>query len=96
MNETKDKNKAIVTVVGCDTVGIIAKISTLLAEENININDITQTILSDMFTMIMLVDLSDAKIDMKSLSDKLDALGQDIGLSIRIQHTDLFHAMHRI
>ena len=96
MSKESDKNKAVITVVGCDAVGIIAKISTLLAEEGININDITQTILDDIFTMIMLVDLKSAKSDMKSLSEKLDKIGEEIGVSIRIQHTDLFYAMHRI
>ena len=96
MSKETDKNTAVITVVGCDAVGIIAKISTLLAEEGININDITQTILDDIFTMIMLVDLKSAKSDMKSLSEKLDKIGEEIGVSIRIQHTDLFYAMHRI
>ncbi|MBR5426554.1 MAG: ACT domain-containing protein [Clostridiales bacterium] len=96
MSTEKDKNKAVITVVGCDAVGIIAKISALLAEEGVNINDITQTILDDIFTMIMLVDLKAAKSDMKALSEKLDKVGEEIGVSIRIQHTDLFYAMHRI
>lgn len=96
MSSEKDKNKAVITVVGCDAVGIIAKISTLLAQEGVNINDITQTILDDIFTMIMLVDLKNAKSDMKALSEALDKIGEEIGVSIRIQHTDLFYAMHRI
>ena len=92
----KYKIKAVITFVGCVAVGIIAKISALLAEEDVNINDITQTILDDIFTMIMLVDLKKAKSDMKALSEKLDKVGEEIGVSIRIQHTDLFYAMHRI
>ena len=71
-----------------------------LAEWNLDspavIDDITQTILDDIFTMIMLVDLKAAKSDMKILSEKLDKVGEEIGVSIRIQHTDLFYAMHRI
>jgi ACT domain-containing protein len=91
-----DRNNAVITVLGRDAIGIIAKISNLLFEHNININDITQTILQDIFTMIMIVDLSGSDIDIKDLSDKLDKLGEDIGLSIRIQLAELFNAMHRI
>jgi len=91
-----DRNNAVITVLGCDAVGIIARISNLLFEHNINIKDITQTILNDIFTMIMIVDLGGSDIDIKELSDKLDKLGEDIGLSIRIQLTELFNAMHRI
>lgn len=91
-----DRSNAVITVLGRDAVGIIARISNLLFEHNININDITQTIIQDIFTMIMLVDLSNSDIDIKDLSDKLDSLGVEIGLSIRIQLTELFNAMHRI
>jgi ACT domain-containing protein len=96
--ELKDQNTAVMTVVGRDAVGIIARISTLLYQNNVNINDITQTILNDIFTMIMIVDLSasDANVDIQSLSEKLDTIGQEIGVSIRLQRTDLFNAMHRI
>lgn len=96
--ESKDQNTAVMTVVGRDAVGIIARISTLLQQNNVNINDITQTILNNIFTMIMIVDLSasNANADIKSLSDKLDTIGQEMGVSIRLQRTDLFNAMHRI
>lgn len=91
-----DQHKAVITVVGNDTIGIIAKVSTLLADNNVNINDITQTILEDVFTMIMIVDLEKSETDMKTLDEKLERLGEEMGLSIRIQHAGLFNAMHRI
>ncbi len=90
------KNSAVITVVGVDRVGIIAGVSTLLAEEGININDISQTILDNLFTMIMLVDLKDVQIENSDIISKLDKLGEELGVKITIQHTDLFNAMHRI
>ena len=86
--------KAIVTVVGKDKTGIIAKVSTSLYENNINIQDISQTIMQDMFTMIMLVDMGEKMIS--EMSEKLDALASDVGLSIHIQSEELFSSMHRI
>jgi len=87
---------AVITVIGHDTIGIIAKVSAVLAENQVNIKDITQTILEEIFTMIMIVDMSKSNVDIKDLADKLEALGSEIGLSIRIQHAGLFNAMHRI
>lgn len=91
-----DKNTAVISVIGKDRVGIIAGVSALLSENNININDISQTILDDIFTMIMLVDLKDNDIENSGISEKLNALGEELGVSITIQHTDLFNRMHRI
>ena len=88
-----DKNTA---VIGKDRVGIIAGVSALLSENNININDISQTILDDIFTMIMLVDLKDNDIENSDIVEKLNALGDELGVTITIQHTDLFNRMHRI
>lgn len=88
--------RAVITVVGRDKVGIIAEVSRALAENRVNILDISQTIMQDMFTMIMLVDVSESKVAFSALSDTLSALGDTLGLSIRIQHEDLFHSMHRI
>ena len=88
--------RAIVTVMGVDKTGIIAKTSALLAENEVNILDITQTILQDFFTMVMLVDVEKSKISFSDLSDKLEVLGQELGLEIRIQHEDIFNSMHRI
>lgn len=95
MSETT-KHTAVITVVGQDRVGIIAGVSSLLASLQVNIKDISQTILQDVFTMIMLVEISQMTIDIKELSEKLETLGQQIGLSIRVQHSDIFDAMHRI
>ena len=91
-----EKNTAVVTVLGKDRVGIIAGISNLLAGYDININDISQTILDDIFTMVMIVDLKDLVIEKSDISDKLKALGDELGVQITIQHTGLFNAMHRI
>lgn len=91
-----DQHKAVITVVGNDSIGIIAKVSSVLADNHVNINDITQTILEDIFTMIMVVDLEKSETDIKTLDEKLEKLGEDMGLSIRIQHAGLFNAMHRI
>lgn len=91
-----DNHTAVITVVGQDTIGIIARVSTLLSDNRVNIKDITQTILEDLFTMIMIVDMTTSSIDIKDLADQLEALGEEMGLSMRIQHASLFNAMHRI
>ena len=88
--------RAIVTVIGKDKSGIIAKVSTCLAENRVNIEDISQTIVQGNFTMIMLCDISKSELDIKGLSSKLNILGEQIGVSIHVQHEDIFNAMHRI
>ncbi|MBQ4288622.1 MAG: ACT domain-containing protein [Clostridia bacterium] len=88
--------KAIVTVIGKDQVGIIAGVCTVLAEKNINVLDISQTVMQDYFTMIMMVDISEAGLTFEELSRDLDEFGRTKGLSIRIQREDIFEAMHRI
>ena len=88
--------KAIVTVIGKDHVGITAAVCSLLAQHNINILDITQTVLQDYFTMVMLVDTSACADSIAGLSDVLDQAGREQGLYIRIQREDIFNAMHRI
>ena len=88
--------KAIVTVIGKDRVGIIAGVSALLAEHGINVLDISQTILQEYFTMIMLVDISGNTVSFAELAKKLDEEGEARSLSIRIQREDIFEAMHRI
>jgi len=90
------KNTAVISVIGKDRAGIIAGVSGLLYENGININDISQTILDDIFTMIMLVDLKDLKIEESDIAKKLSSLGDELGVVITIQHTDLFNRMHRI
>lgn len=88
--------RAIVTVIGKDKSGIIAKVSTALAENDVNIEDISQTIVQGNFTMIMLCDLSGAKLGLGELKKGLVALGEKIGVSIHVQHEDIFNAMHKI
>ena len=87
---------AIVTVIGQDRVGIIANICTLLADNNVNILDISQTILQGNFTMVMAVDVGAARPPIAELSSMLDELGKKMGISIRIQREEIFDAMHRI
>ncbi|MDP4181777.1 MAG: ACT domain-containing protein [Bacillota bacterium] len=88
--------RAIITVIGKDKVGIIAGISAVLADNNVNILDITQTTMQDVFTMIMLVDIKGVTIDFSLLSEKLEKKGDEMGLSVRIQHENIFNSMHRI
>ncbi len=88
--------KAIVTVIGKDTVGIIARVTQELAARSVNVLDISQTVLREYFTMVMLVDISACNTSFDVLSAELDALGKPCGLSIRIQREDIFNAMHRI
>ena len=88
--------KSIVTVIGKDRPGIIAKVSTTLAEHSVNIEDISQTLMQDNFTMIMLCDLENATVSLKELKDEMVKIGQEIGVSIHVQHEDIFNAMHKI
>ncbi len=87
--------KFIITVVGHDTVGIIAKVCTYLAGKQVNILDISQTIVSGYFNMMMIVD-AEQVADMTSMSRELEALGNEIGVMIRSQHEDIFYMMHRV
>ena len=88
--------KTIITVVGKDTVGIIAGVCSYLAENNVNILDISQTIVQEYFNMMMIVDCNEASKPINELSDDLDKLGEKIGVSIKMQHEDIFNSMHRI
>jgi ACT domain-containing protein len=88
------KNTAVVTVLGRDDKGIIAKVSGVLFAHDVNILDLSQTVLADTFNMVMLVDVSTA--DFGAVSDSLRALGEDIGQQIRIQRSEIFDAMHRV
>lgn len=87
--------KAIVSVIGKDTKGIIARVSTLLFNENVNIEDISQTIMQDYFTMIMMVEISNLS-SLSALAIKLDELGKKLGVDIRVQHEDIFNTMHKL
>ena len=88
--------KAIVTVVGKDRVGIIASVCSLLAHYQVNILDISQTVMQGYFTMMMAVDTTMSEIPFVELAKKLDAKGEEMGMSIRLQREDIFDAMHRV
>ncbi|MBO6047249.1 MAG: ACT domain-containing protein [Erysipelotrichaceae bacterium] len=88
--------KGIITVVGSDQVGIIAKVCTYLADTNVNILDISQTIISGYFTMMMIVDTSRSTKEFNVLTTEMAQLGEDIGVSIKLQHEDIFNKMHRL
>lgn len=88
--------KIIITVVGKDTVGIIAKVCTYLAENKINILDISQTIVSGWFNMMMIVDMSQSETRFGDLCDELEKAGNEIGVSIKCQKEEIFDMMHRI
>ena len=90
------KNKVIITVVGKDTVGIIAKVCTYLSEGSVNVLDISQTIVSGYFNMMMIVDMANATASFAEISDQLDALGEEIGVTIKCQKEESFAMMHRI
>ena len=83
------KNKVIITVVGKDTVGIIAKVCTYLSEGSVNVLDISQTIVSGYFNMMMIVDMANATASFAEISDQLDALGEEIGVTIKCQKKSL-------
>ncbi len=89
-------NKTIITVVGKDTVGIIAKVCTYLAESGINILDISQTIVSGYFNMMMIVDMSKTDKEFNTVADDLETLGKDIGVVIKCQREEIFDSMHRV
>ena len=88
--------RAIVSVIGKDKKGIIAKVATALYEMDINVEDISQTILQDHFAMIMVVSLDDTKLSIQEISKSLDVTGSENGVEIRIQHESIFNAMHKI
>lgn len=88
--------KAIISVIGKDTYGILAKVSAVCSDCKANIVDVTQSVLQDMFVMIMLVDISEYGCDFARLREKLDTLGNDIGMKISVMHEDIFNSMHKI
>ena len=88
--------KAVITVIGKDAVGILAKVSAICSENNANVIEVTQSVLQDMFAMIMLVDITNLNNDFVVLQDKLTALGEGLGLKIHTMHEDIFNTMHRI
>jgi ACT domain-containing protein len=88
--------KAVVAVIGKDTVGILAKVSGMCAEYKANVMDVTQTIMQDLFAMTMLIDISKLTIDYIDFADKLVAAGNEMGLQVHVMHEDIFNSMHKI
>jgi len=92
----EEGKRVIISVLGHDRVGIIAAIANILAEANVNILDISQTILQEFFTMVMVVDTSHSKVELGTLRDLLTEKGKELGLQVTVQHEDIFNFMHRI
>ncbi len=88
--------RAVITVIGKDTVGILAKVSTVCAAHGINVLEVTQSILQDLFAMIMMVDIDGSDVPFTQFADELAAIGDEMGLSIHAMHEDIFESMHRI
>ena len=88
--------KAVITVIGKDNVGILAKVSAVCAEYNANVTDVTQSVLQEMFPMIMMVDISQINKDFVELVERLNDLGKQLNLSIHTMHQDIFDSMHSI
>mgnify|MGYP006076990253 FL=1 len=88
--------KAIISVIGQDRLGVIAKVSGKLFEMNINIEDISQTIMQNYFTMIMTVDTSKSGLSFTEMAEEMEKLGKEIGMDIRMQSESIFNAMHKI
>ena len=88
--------KAVITVIGHDTVGILHKVSGICAENNANVIEVTQSVLQDLFDIFMLMDIRSLSCEFSALSESLTALGRELGLSIHVMHEDIFNSMHRI
>jgi ACT domain-containing protein len=88
--------RAVITVVGKDTVGILAKVSNICAKNDISITDVSQSIMKDMFCMIMMADLSTSNVEFNVFSDQMAKCGEENNLSIHVMHEDIFNSMHRI
>jgi ACT domain-containing protein len=88
--------KAVITVVGRDMVGILAKVSGVCAQKNVNVIEVTQSVLQEMFAMIMLVDISKLNCEFSEMAKEMSEMGEKMGLSIHVMHEDIFNSMHRI
>ena len=93
---TPQTGRAIITIIGSDRVGIIAGISNVLAEANVNILDISQSVIREFFTMIMMVDLAGSAISFHALSERLTRKGEELSVRVEIQREEIFKAMHRV
>ena len=92
----KQSDKTIITVLGKDTVGIIAKVCTYLSENNINVLDISQPIVNGYFHMMMIVEMNESEVTFSKCSQELDKIGESIGVRIKCQKEEIFEKMHRI
>lgn len=88
--------RAVLTVIGKDTVGILAKVSAICSENNANVMDVTQTVMQDLFAMTMLIDIKELKIGFADFAQMLKNTGSQMGLQIHVMHEDIFNSMHRI
>lgn len=88
--------KAVISVIGKDAVGILAQVSAICAEYNANVIEVTQSVLQDVFAMVMLVDITKLSTPLGDLSDRMSELGKSLGLSIYVMHEDIFNTMHHI
>lgn len=88
--------RAVITVIGKDMVGILAQVSSVCAKNQVNVLEVTQSILQDLFAMIMLVDISKSRIPFDELSDQLVGIGNDMHLNVHVMREDIFNSMHRI
>lgn len=88
--------KAVISVIGKDTVGILAKVSAKCAQFNVNIDDVTQTVMQDIFTMIMMADTTNCSVDFNAFKSEMQKLGEEMGMKIDVMHEDIFNSMHRI
>ncbi len=88
--------RAVITVIGKDMVGIVAKVSAICAEKQVNITEVTQSVLQDVFAMIMLIDISNMKTPLSELTDEMNKLGDEIGVKIHVMHESVFDSMHRV
>ena len=88
--------KAVITVLGKDTVGILAMVSAACADEGVNIIEVTQSVMQDLFAMIMLADIKDSKVPLDELTQKLEKVGDEMGMKVHVMHEDIFNSMHKI
>ena len=88
--------RAVITVIGKDNVGILHQVSGVCAKYQANVLEVTQSVLQDMFAMIMMVDTSESKVEFAQLARELSQMGEQIGMTVRLQHADIFDAMHNV
>lgn len=88
--------RAIISVIGRDQVGILAKVTAVCAAHKVNVVDVTQSVLREFFAMIMLVDISESELSLTDFGDEMNKVGEEMGMSIRVMHEDIFNAMHTI